>query len=232
MTHKSELMIRLVFTFAVLFPLAGCKKPNSSPAVEKPISASALPAPQTQPAGQQNVPPPTMRDVQETVHRIFGDDVVVSSREKVAFIAGDFNGDEVQDLAVFVEPVAEKLSDINSELANWTIQDADQFFLPTPGARVVNMPEIKLAHVEKDEILLAVIHGFGSTAWRNPQARQAYLVKHAAATFLGTSRSFSEKYIREMKLAIQTDVIEARRDKKFGFFFWTGSNYAWHPRNS
>ncbi len=222
-------MIRLVFTFAHVALLAGCKKVDSSPA-EKPVPAKVVQASQSRTAAQQP-PPATMQDVQETIHRIFGNDVVVSSRGKPAFIAGDFNGDEVQDLAVFVEPVAGKLGDINSELANWTIQDADQFFLPTPGAHTVTIPEIKPAHVEKDETLLAVIHGYGPTAWRNPQARQAYLVKHAAATFLGTSRSFSEKYIRDMKLAIQTDVIEARRNNKPGFLFWTGSNYAWHPKN-
>jgi hypothetical protein len=215
---------------AVFFLLAGCKS-NPANSKEKPVSEKAVPASQPQPVAQEKLPPPTRQDVQDAVHRVFGDDVVISSRISPAFIVGDFNGDEIQDVAVVVEPVAAKLGHINGEFANWTIQDANQFFLPAPGVHVVNPPVLKPAHVEKNEMLLAIIHGFGPSAWRSSDARQSYLVKHAAATFVGTSRSFSEKYIRAMKLSVQTDVIKARRNSKPGYFFWTGSNYAWHPEN-
>ena len=183
------------------------------------------------PAQAEKLPPPTMKEVEEAVHRVLGDNVTVSSRIKPAFIVGDFNGDQVEDLAVAVEPVSAKMSELNNEFANWIVQDADDFFLPKPGVHAVVMPAPHVPHVEPGEVLLEVIHGFGPKGWRNPQARQVYLVKHAAANFLGTGRSFKEKYIREMKLIIETDVIKENRGHKSGFIFWTGSNYAWHSNN-
>ena len=63
--------------------------------------------------------------------------------------------------------------------------------------------------------------------WRS--ARQAYIVKHAAATLLGTAPSVSQKAIRAMHLPQETDIIKQVRNNKKGFLFWTGGVYAWHP---
>ena len=211
--------------------LMGCnKKPGQEVvAVEKPLPATAVTKPpKMQSEKPEKLPPPTMNEVEEAVHRVFGDAVGIGATAKPVYIVGDFNGDGMEDLAVIVEPVSSHLKAINSDLANWTLQDADKFFLPPQNARVVKPPEIVEPHVEEGEILLAVIHGYGPKGWRNPQARQTYLVKHAAGTFQGTERSFSEKFIRDIKLVIQTDLIKERRNKKSGFLFWTGSNYAWH----
>ena len=231
--HKTTFSFVIVGVLAILCLAQGCGKKDASSKtqIEKPVSSAAVNASQPQPVVKKKLPPPTMKDVEEAVQRIFGDDVIISARIKPVYIVGDFNGDQVEDLAVAVQPVSSKLQAINSEVASWIIQDADKFFLPNPGVHSVRMPEIQSPHVEKDEMLLAIIHGYGPSGWRNPDARQTYLVKHAAANFLGTERSFSEKYIREMKLAVQTDVIKANRDNKSGFLFWTGSNYAWHPNN-
>lgn len=77
--------------------------------------------------------------------------------------------------------------------------------------------------------MLAIIHGYGPAGWRNLDARQAYLIKHAAATFQGTAPSLSEKAIRVMKLPVETEIIKEVRNNKKGFLFWTGGLYAWHP---
>jgi hypothetical protein len=42
--------------------------------------------------------------------------------------------------------------------------------------------------VSRREPLLAVVHGFGRRGWRDPEARQAYLVKGAQGPWLGRSR--------------------------------------------
>lgn len=235
MTRNSAKVMNLVMS-AVLCAvlLQGCSKKadSSKPAkTEKPVGAVIVNPGDPVPGQAGKLPPPTMKEVEEAAHRVLGDNVVISSKVQPAFIVGDFNGDHVQDLAVAVEPVSGKLAELNNEFSNWIVQDADDFFLPKPNVRTVKMPEPHVPHVEAGDVLLEIIHGFGPQAWRNPQARQVYLVRHAANTFLGTGRSFKEKYIREMKLIIETDVIKEDRGRKSGFIFWTGSNYAWHSNN-
>jgi hypothetical protein len=212
----------------VLLALLGC---SSQKNVEKPIPV-ASPQAQKSPEPQLNLPappPPTPEEVTSALRRVFGDDVLAERATTPFFIVGDFNGDNYQDLAVIVRPAPGKLQDINGELANWIIQDADTFFVPPPNQRVVSTPVIPEAKVAEREQVLAIIHGHGPQGWRNPDARQGYLVKHAAAAFLGTAPSISQKAIRAMHLPVETDIIKEVRKNKKGFLFWTGSAYAWHP---
>ena len=41
-------------------------------------------------------------------------------------------------------------------------------------------PEMPPLRVEENELLLAVIHGYGTQGWRDAQATQTYLLKNAA----------------------------------------------------
>jgi hypothetical protein len=212
-----------------LMALLSCSSPKNA---EKPISP-ASPQARKSPEPSPNLPPPppTLEEVTNALHRVFGDDLMADRATRPFFIVGDFNGDSFQDLAVIVRPARDKLQDINSELANWIIQDADAFFIPPPNKRVVSLPVIREAKVAEGEVALAIIHGHGVQGWRNADARQAYLVKHAAATFLGTAPSISQKTIRAMHLPVATDIIKEVRKNKKGFLFWTGSAYAWHPND-
>lgn len=229
---KSLSLLCLVLAAAMLAALQGCTS-NQSQNVEKPIVAAT---PQPTLAGSSVAPPklapPTKAQVQEAFHRVFGDDLVAQSDEgsgQATFIVGDFNGDQSEDLAIIVHPAAGKLDDVNNELANWTIQDADKAFIAPPGKAVVAPPKQARPRVERGEQLLAIIHGVGTAGWRNPEARQAYIVKHAAATFEGTAPSVSQKAIRAMHLPVETEIIKEVRNGKKGFLFWTGGVYAWHP---
>jgi hypothetical protein len=163
------------------------------------------------------------------MHRIFGDDLIMEQGTGQPFIVGDFNGDGFEDVAVIAHAAAGKLGDINSELANWIIQDADKFFVPPSGKRVVKTPNPGPAKLTEGEQILAFIHGHGPKGWRGPDAQQAYMVKHAAMTFQGTAPSISQKAIRLMRLPVETEIIQGQRQNKKGFLFWTGSAYAWHP---
>jgi hypothetical protein len=206
---------------------------NHAQSVEKPIAvATPQPTPAGSPVAPPKLPPPTKAQVEEAFHRVFGEDLIAQSGEgsgQPRFIVGDFNGDQSEDIAIIVQPSAGKLDDINSELANWIIQDADKAFIAPPGKAVVVPPKQARPHVESGEVLLAIIHGVGPEGWRNSQARQAYIVKHAAATFEGTAPSISQKAIRAMHLPVETEIIKEIRDNKKGFLFWTGGAYAWHP---
>jgi len=227
---KSFLLVRLALAGAALIALQACNH-SSKGAVqaEKPIAvATPQPSPAASPTAAPKLPPPTQAEVEAALHRIFGDDLIATASSQ-SFIAGDFNGDQSEDLAVIARPAAGKLDDLNNELANWTIQDADKAFIAPPGKKVAVPPKQERPRVEAGEQVLAVIHGFGPMGWRNPDARQAYIVKHAAANLQGTAPSISQRAIRAMKLPVETEIIKEVRNNKKGFLFWTGGAYAWHP---
>jgi hypothetical protein len=227
------LVRRAIIAVLVSAALEGCSSKDSNQRVEKAI---AVPTQQASPASATATPtpaaklsPPTQAEVEAAFHRVFGNDLIINAANYQSFIVGDFNGDESEDLAIIARPAPHKLTDVNSEFSNWIIQDADKAFIAAPGKTVVVPPHQERPRIESGEEVLAIIHGFGPRGWRNPDARQAYLVKHAAATLLGTAPSLSQKAIRAMKLPYETDIIHQLRNNKKGFLFWTGGVYAWHP---
>jgi hypothetical protein len=230
---KSFFLARLAFLIAifVLAALEGCNsKSSNGQTMEKPIAVSTpQPSPVAATATPVKLPPPTQAEVETAFHRVFGDDLIVNAANRESFIVGDFNGDGSEDLAIIARPAPGKVNEVNSELANWTIQDADKAFIAPAGKAVVVPPRQPRAHVESGEEVLAIIHGYGPQGWRNPDARQAYLIKHAAATFTGIAPSLSQKAVRAMKLPVETEIIKQVRNNKKGFLFWTGGVYAWHP---
>src|ERR1041385_2460120 len=225
-------LLFLVPAVATLAALQGCTS-NHAQTVEKPIAVTTpQPTPAGSPVAPLKLPPPTTAQVESAFQRVFGDDLIAETdgtSGQAAFIVGDFNGDQSEDLAVIARPAPGKLDEVNNELSNWILQDADRAFIAPPGKAVVAPPKQTHPHVESGERILAIIHGVGPQGWRNPQARQAYLVKHAAATFEGTAPSISQRAIRAMRLPVETEIIKEIRNNKKGFLFWTGGVYAWHP---
>ena len=225
-------LLSLVLAVATLAALQGCTS-NHAQTVEKPIAvATPQPSPAGSPVAPPKLPPPTKAQVEAAFRRVFGDDLIAETDQssgQATFIVGDFNGDQSEDLAVIARPTPGKLDDVNNELSNWILQDADKAFIAPPGKAVVVPPKQRRPRVERGEELLAIIHGVGPEGWRNPQARQAYIVKHAAATFDGIAPSISQKAIRAMHLPVETEIIKEIRNNKKGFLFWTGGVYAWHP---
>lgn len=220
---------RAILFLASFLMVLGCNQRNSNVRVEKPIPAST-PVSVSQPvATVAKMPPATAADAEAALRRVFGDDLMMDHGQPQPFITGDFNGDNTEDLAVIARPAPGKLDEINAELADWIVQDADRFYIAPSGKSKVVVPEMAKPKVVAGEPVLAIIHGYGPEGWRNPAARQAYIVKHAAATFVGTAPSISRKSIRLMRLPVRTEIIEQIRDKQKGFLFWTGAEYAWHP---
>ena len=82
-----------------------------------------------------------------------------------------------------VRAAEERAAEINDPLANWTVQDCD-LSPATPQAKAPAPPRVR-----SHELLLAVVHGYGRRGWRDPGARQAYLVKGALeGPWVGRSR--------------------------------------------
>jgi hypothetical protein len=85
--------------------------------------------------------------------------------------------------------------------------------------------------VQPDEVLLAVVHGYGVHGWRDERARQCYLVRHATGAPLeARPRAELLRYVRHMPedASLRGDVILASAGRRSGFVSWTGSRYAWH----
>ena len=229
---KSLSLVPFALSATVLAMLPGCTS-NHAQNVEKPIAVNTpQPTPAASPVLPPKLPPPTKAQVKEAVSRAFGEALIAQVEDAggaPTFIVGDFNGDQSEDLAVIARPAPGKLDEVNNELSNWIVQDADKAFIAPPGKAVVALPKQARPRVERGEQLLAIIHGFGPAGWRNPDARQAYIVKHAAATFEGTAPSISQKAIRVMRLPVETEIIKEVRNGRKGFLFWTGGVYAWHP---
>src|SRR5262245_60286173 len=167
MATSSRTAYCLLLTVCCLLVLfSGCAR-REQPLLKE--AAIATPAPTSQPQDRAAnepivLPPPNPSEVRKAIERVYRESVTVYAKSHKQFIVGDFNGDLSQDIAVVVKPGKGKLAKINSDLANWTIGDAQnvttfvtkRLALPTPPAPV---------KVEPDDILLAVIHGYGAEGW-------------------------------------------------------------------
>ena len=212
-----------------LLALTACTPDKSTErSMEAPIQPSAGAAQVAPPLSPGPLTPPTAADVRGALQRVFGDDL--AKKQIGAFVTGDFDGDRSQDLAVVVRPNAARLRDINDPLANWIIEDPARAYLPPQNQNVVHLPpKPPAAQVRRGEPLLAIIHGYGSEGWRDPQARQAYLLKNGSAEHLGVDDLPRQLMTRAGVAPGERNVIAERGQGRSGFLFWTGATYAWHP---
>jgi hypothetical protein len=164
--------------------------------------------------------PPELHHVQEAVKRVFKEAAVVDPNQRPAFVAGDFNGDLSEDIAVVLKPVPEKLSDLNEEHPAWILRDP----FGTPEAR---SPRLRVAATD---VLLAVIHGYESQGWRDPQATQTYLLKNAAGSALQThaGKEFAAANKGKKLPALRGDLIGEMLDGKSGYLYYSGATYSWY----
>jgi hypothetical protein len=168
--------------------------------------------------------------VDGALRRAFGDAVLSAGG---AGLAGDFNGDGVEDVVAPVAPAVGRLAEVNDDLAPWQIQDAlaerSEVVVPAGHAPPTGRP-IK---AEAADELLAVIHGYGPRGWRDQEARQSYLVRRAVgpAPLEAQPRSMLTRYVQGVSpdAQLQGDVILSSAGGRPGFVYWTGVRYAWHP---
>ena len=112
--------------------------------------------------------------MQPALDRVFGRTLAVDEAARPAFVAGDFNGDGVIDLAVAVRPRDPgALSRLDGERAHW-LQD-----MAAPAA--LERGPVTLAAGDR---LLAVVHGVDAGGWRDPEAGPGHVLKNAAGSGL------------------------------------------------
>lgn len=208
----------LIASCAFLF---GCSTTNK-PLAEAPPSSPTVQANQQQELSK--LPPPELNQVQEAVKRVFKESVLIETSQGPAFVVGDFNGDLSQDLAVVLKPASEKLAELNQEFPNWILRD-----LSGPGES--RSPRLRIA---ANEVLLAVIHGYGASGWRDPQATQTYLLKNAAGSRMeAQSASNLLKTNQGRKTpALRGDVVAEYLGGRSGYLYYGHSTYAWYDPKS
>jgi len=179
-----------------------------------------------------HIPPPGPAEIQDAVTRVYQNAVSVEADRNPSFIVGDFNADGSQDLAVVVKPAEGMLPEINSEVANWILEDPQKVVLPDPNRRVQRLPpNPEPVRVEKGDVLLAVIHGYGPTGWHNPDAKQTYLLKNTVGSNMRSQpieELLSPTKGKTKLPRLNGDVIMETLAGKPGFLYWTGAKYAWY----
>jgi hypothetical protein len=207
---------------------------SSTPAqVELTPPAATDPSLQPTPAESLKLPPPKPEEVREVIARVYKDAVTIEMSHPTGYIVGDFNGDGSQDIAVVVRPAKGKLEEINSEVANWIMEDPRKVVLPDPHKSVQKLPPSSgPVKAEADDILLTIIHGYKQEGWRNPEAQQAYMLYDAVG------RSMTAAPVKKLQSATGNknepsrsgDVIKQTLEGEPGFLYWTGAKYAWHKK--
>ena len=173
--------------------------------------------------------PPKPEELKEAVARVFDKSVSPDPMHNPNFLVGDFNGDGVEDLAVVTRPADGSLNAINNELANWTLEDPGT--VPIPGTKAADrLIRPKPVKVQKGDMLLAIIHGVGAQGWRNPEARQTYLLKNGTGSNMIVQSATTLRSSRDKTKppALRGDAISQTLGGKTGLLFWTGAKYAWY----
>jgi hypothetical protein len=231
------IFLHLLLVVACLV-LAACTKPaqtgvNDSPTPSpKESNATTTSNEQPEPETTRDTTPPTLSEAQDALERIYRRALIPDKNHPDSFVAGDFNGDGSEDIAIMVAPAKDKLAEINSEFANWIIVDPKKVTLPDPKKVVQPAPaETGPVKIEQRDSLLAIIHGYGPDGWRNPQAKQTYLLKNAAGEEMRVVplKDFPGALkVRENGAKSTADIISEKLAGVAGFLYWTAGKYVWH----
>ena len=200
----------------IAFMLCACNSSSKRAAVEAPPPAYQ-PSPESTPIRLTAAPAPKTGEVQEAVKRIFKDAAVVNPNYNPSYLAGDFNGDGSQDLAVVLKPV--KLDLMNQELPPWLVREP----------RAKRDPRV-LSRIDKDEPLLAVIHGFGTNDWRDPEATQTFVLKDVVGSDLKVHsvKEFAEANSGKKLPRPQGDLIGETVQGTQGYLYYAAATYSWY----
>jgi hypothetical protein len=188
-------------------------------AVEQP--PTYLPTPESTPVRLTAAAAPRLPEVRDAIRRIFKDAAVLDQNYNPNFLMGDFNGDASQDLAVIIKPV--KLEEMNQEYSPWLVR-----------APRTNKVDRTLLKIEKDEALLAVIHGYGANDWRDPEATQTFVLKDVVGNDLKvhSGKEFVAANAGRKLPRAQGDLIGETVQGAQGFLYYAVSTYSWYDPKS
>lgn len=207
----------LTVSFPVLLIFSAC---NSAP--RRPVAEAPAPAYQSTPESAKPLTPtvamaPKLPEVQNKIKQVFKDAAVLNPNHNPNFFAGDFNGDASEDLVVILKPV--KLEEMNQQFTPWLVRDPRS-----------NMSTRVRPPIQKDDVLLAVIHGYGTNDWRDPDATQTFVLKNAVGENIKvqTGKEFVEANSGRTLPRPQGDLIGETIDGAPGYLYYATSNYSWY----
>ena len=200
----------------IVLALCACSSMPKRVAVEQPPPAYQ-PTPESTPVRIGAPAAPKQSEVQDAIKRVFKDAAVLDPNYNPNFLAGDFNGDASQDIAVIIKPV--DLEKMNHEYSPWLVR--------APRTNRVDRTRLK---VTKDEVLLAVIHGYGVNDWRDPEATQTFVLKDVVGSDLKiqSGKEFAAANVGRKLPRPQGDLIGETVQGTQGYLYYAVSTYSWY----
>jgi len=210
---------RLIVGMAVLVGascfVCGCAKREQPKQQEPPAPTEAALSRQL-----SQFSPPKLSQVQEAVKRVFKEAALIDSSHNPNFIEGYFNGDDSQDIAIILKPAPGKLSEMNEDSPPWILRDL----------RMPAQPGMPSPRITRNEVLLAVIHGYGPDGWRDPQATQTYLLKNAVGSDVrmhSKSEFLTENQSKKLP-RLFGDLIGEVLQGRSGYLYFAEATYSWY----
>ena len=207
-------MKRISLYFISLSFVAGCATAPKQ-VVEAPPSFQSTPQSTPVPIGIAQEA--KLVEVQDAVRRVFKEAAVIDTSFKPHFLAGDFNGDSSEDIAVIIKPA--KLDEMNQELPPWLLREPRS-----------NKPPTMRLRIDNDDVLLAVIHGYGTNDWRDPQATQTFLLKNVVGSDLHveSGKDFAKANSGKRLPRPQGDLIAETLQGTPGYLYYATATYSWY----
>jgi hypothetical protein len=219
----------LLFVIGAALSLACATAKQENPAKTSPASPAQTTASPLEKSDSSATA--TLAEVKEAVQRVYVNTVEIDSSRSGPFIVGDFNADGSQDLAVIVKPANGALAKLNSEYANWIVEDPRKIVLPDPTKAVQKLPPPPPREViRQDDLLLLVLHGYRQEGWHHPYARQTYLLKNAVGENIRRASADEISRAGGDKGGVSGqpgDVISETLAGQDGFLYWIRGKYAW-----
>jgi hypothetical protein len=218
MSSRGEFIMPRIIPCLLLLGLcfSSCTSTTKRPVAEAPPPVYQ-PTPESKPVQLTVAAAPKLSEVQEAVKRVFKDAAVIDTKYNPSFVTGDFNGDDSQDLAVILKPV--NLDLMNQELPPWLVREPrSEKRAPQP------------AKITKDDVLLAVIHGYGPNHWRDPDATQAFVLKDVVGSDLKVHnpQDFVAANSGRKLPRAQGDLIGETVAGTPGYLYYASSTYSWY----
>jgi hypothetical protein len=215
--HPKEFALStFAFVLVVCFT-SGCSKTQTAMIESAP---AYQPKPSETTVKMPNVVAAKLADVHAAVHRVFKNVVVIDAAVNPSFLVGDFNGDASQDLAVVLKPATGRVAELNEEYPPWLLRDP----------LLVDQAAKTKVTIQQQDVLLAIIHGYGDNDWRDPQATQTFLLKNAVGSNITvkTGQDFAREHSGKKLPRPQGDLIAENLRGVNGYLFYSSSNYQWY----
>ena len=208
----------LVFICLITGLVTACSREKPVALEKPPTPQAAEAAPAAKPVPVDVAQAPKLPEVQDAIKRVFKDAVVLHPDHNPNVLAGDFNGDASQDLAVILKPAPDKVAEMNQEYPPWLLRD------PRSNGTAQSL------RINKDEVLLAVIHGFGANNWRDPEATQTFVLKNVVGSNLQvkTTNEFVSANTGRKLPRPQGDLIGETLNGTPGYLYYAVSTYSWY----